>query len=63
MGPITLLEESCSDEVTKKATEITVRYSDVEKGVEVDVKHVVSGNVGIVRATAASDEEIGLFRI
>ena len=63
MGPITLLEESCSDEVTKKATEITVRYSDVEKGVEVDVKHVVSGNVGIVRATDASDEEIGLFRI
>ena len=63
MGPITLLEEKCPDKVINKAAEITVRYSDAKKGAEVDVKQVVAGNVSIVRATAASDEEIELFRI
>ena len=63
MGPITLLEAKCPDNVITKAAEITVRYSDAEKGVEVGVKQVVSGNVRIVRATAASDEKIELFRI
>ncbi|MCW4053948.1 MAG: asparagine synthase-related protein [Candidatus Bathyarchaeota archaeon] len=63
MGPITLLEERCSDEVTKKAAEITIRYSDVENGVEVDVKRVLAGNVAIIRSTTASDEEINLLRV
>ncbi len=63
MGPITLLEEKCPDTVMHKAAEITVRYSDAEKGAEVDVKQVVAENVRIVRAAAASDEEIELFRI
>ena len=63
MGPITLLEESCSDEVAKKAAEITIRYSDVENCVEVDVKLALSGNVAIIRSTAASDEEINRLRL
>jgi len=63
MGPITVLEEKCPDKVIHKAAEITVRYSDAEKGVKVDVKQVVPGNVMIVTATAASDEEIELLRI
>ena len=63
MGPITLLEKSCSTETVKKASEITVRYSDVEKGNEVDVRLQVRGNVSIIRSTAADDEEISLLRI
>jgi tRNA-specific 2-thiouridylase len=63
MGPITLLEKSCSTESVKKASEITVRYSDVEKGNEVDVRLQVRGNVSIIRSTAADDEEISLLRI
>ena len=63
MGPITLLDEKCPDTVIDKAAEITVRYSDAEAGVEVDVKQVVAGNVSNVKAAAASNEEIELFRI
>jgi len=63
MGPITLLDEKCPDTVIDKAAEITVRYSDAEAGVEVDVKQVGAGNVSNVKAAAASDEEIELFRI
>ncbi|HUU86213.1 MAG TPA: hypothetical protein VMX17_00500 [Candidatus Glassbacteria bacterium] len=63
MGPITLLEESCSDEVAKKAAEITIRYSDVKNCEEVDVKLALDGNVAIIRSTASSDEEINHFRV
>ena len=63
MGPITLLEESCSDEVTKKASEITVRYSDVEKGIAVDVRLELKGTGKIMRSTAAGDEEVRLLQI
>jgi len=63
MGPITLLEESCSDEVAKKAAEITIRYSDVKNCEEVDVKLALDGKVAIIRSTASSDEEINHFRV
>ena len=63
MGPITLLEKSCSDEVAKKAAEITIRYSDVKNCEEVDVKLALDGNVAIIRSTASSDEEINNFRV
>ena len=63
MGPITLLEKSCSDEVAKKAAEITIRYSDVKNCEEVDVKLALDGNVAIIRSTASSDEEINHFRV
>jgi len=63
MGPITVLEEKCPDEVVKKAAEITVRYSDVEKGIEVNVKQVDAENESIIRSTATRDEEIEFFRI
>lgn len=62
MGPITLLENGCPDKVVKKAAEITVRYSDAAEGVKVDVKHVAE-SVKTLTASAASDEEIELFRI
>jgi tRNA-specific 2-thiouridylase len=62
MGPITLLEEGCPDEVVEKAAEITVRYSDAPEGVEVDVKHVTE-EVKVLRASAASDDEIEHLRI
>jgi len=63
MGPITLLEENCSDKVTKKAAEITIRYSDVENCEEVNVQRALAGNVTIIRSTAASDEEINHLRV
>ena len=63
MGPITLLEENCSDEVIKKAAEITARYSDVDNCVEVDVKLGLAGNVAIIRSTVANDEEIKHLRV
>jgi tRNA U34 2-thiouridine synthase MnmA/TrmU len=64
MSPITLLEANCPDNVCDKAAKVTVRYSDAEKRSEVDVKKVLAGNVtAIIRATAASDEEIEQIRI
>jgi hypothetical protein len=62
MGPITLLEEGCPDEVVEKAAEITVRYSDAAEGVEVDVKYVAE-EVKILRASAANDDELEQLRI
>lgn len=62
MGPITVLEENCPEKVIEKAAEITVRYSDAPKGVEVDVKHVTE-TARIIRASAASDEKIEKLRI
>ena len=63
MGPITLIEKSCSDEVAKKAAEITIRYSDVKNCEEVDVKRTLVGNVAFIRSTAATDEEIERLRV
>lgn len=63
MGPITLVDESCSEEVIKKASEITIRYSDVEKGNEVDVKLQLNGKESIIRSTAMDDKEVRLLRI
>ena len=62
MGPITLLDENCPDKVIMKAAEITVRYSDVEKGIKVNVNHVAE-SVNTLTTKAASDEEIEPFRI
>lgn len=62
MGPITLLESGCPEKVVEKAAEITVRYSDAEEGVEVDVKYVAE-KVEILRASAVNDDEIELLRI
>jgi tRNA-specific 2-thiouridylase len=58
MGPITVIEDGCSDKVVEKAAEITVRYSDAADGIKVDVKHVVCENVTILKASAANDKEI-----
>jgi tRNA-specific 2-thiouridylase len=63
MGPITLLEEGCSDNVVEKAAEITIRYSDAVDGIEVDVKYVIGENVTILKACASNDEEIKPLRI
>lgn len=63
MGPITILEDGCPDKVVEKAAEITVRYSDAAKGVEVDVKHALAQNVTILKASAANDDEIKPLRI
>ena len=62
MGPITLLDENCPDKVIMKAAEITVRYSDVEKGINVNVNHVAE-SVNTLTTKAASDEKIEPFRI
>ena len=63
MGPVTLLEEGCSDEVTKRAAEITARYSDVEKCVDVDIKLVLDGNITIIRTAAANNKEVNQLRV
>jgi tRNA U34 2-thiouridine synthase MnmA/TrmU len=63
MGPITLLEENCSNEVAQKAVEVTIRYSDIKNGVECKVNRVLAGNVTIIRSIAATDEEIDLIRV
>lgn len=63
MGPITLLEEKCPEKIIHKAAEITARYSDIKKGIEVEVKLVSAGNIRILKSTAAIDEKIRLLRI
>jgi len=62
MGPITLLEEICSDSVIKKAAGITVRYSDA-KNCEVCLKYLHDGSVKIIRSAAISDKEINQLRV
>ena len=62
MGPITLLEESCSDAVVRKAAEITVRYSDVNN-CEASLEYSQNGFVTIIRSSAIKDEEMNQLRV
>lgn len=62
MGPITLLRGTASESVIKKAAEITVRYSDAPKDIEVDVNYVAEAEQ-IMKVCAAQDEQISLLRI
>ncbi|MCK5625591.1 hypothetical protein KAI11_01925, partial [Candidatus Bathyarchaeota archaeon] len=62
MGPITLLRGTASENVIKKAAEITVRYSDAPKNIEVDVKYVAEAEQ-IIKVCAAQAEQISLLRI
>ena len=62
MGPITLLRGTASENVIKKAAEITVRYSDAPKDIKVDVKYVAEAEQ-IIKVCAAQAEQISLLRI
>jgi len=62
MGPITLVRGTASENVIKKAAEITVRYSDAPKDLEVGVNYVVEAEQ-IMNVRAAQDEQISLLRI
>jgi len=63
MGPITLLEKKSPEKIIEKAAEITVRYSDVNESVEVNVTLVSPDDLRIIRSIAAIDEEILPLRI
>lgn len=62
MGPITVMDENCSDSIIKKAAQITVRYSDA-KIFEVRLKYLKNGKEKIISSSAISDEEIKQLRI
>ena len=62
MGPITVLRGTASENVIKMAAEITVRYSDAPKEIEVDVKYVTEAEQ-IMNVCAAQDEQISRLRI
>ena len=57
MSPITLLEVNNIDKVIEKAAEITVRYSDAPKNVEIKVR-CVGNTIKTVLARAAEDQDI-----
>ena len=61
MSPITLLKGKNSEKMIEKAAEITVRYSDAPKDVEVYVKYVAN-DTHTMRAHAAKKEDIEPFR-
>jgi len=63
VGPITLLEKKTPKKIIEKAAEITVRYSDVNESVEVNVALVSPGDLRTIRVVGAIDEEILPFRI
>lgn len=62
MGPITLVRGTVNENVVNKAAEITVRYSDAPKDVEVAVTYVAEAKQ-IMNVCASQDEEISLLRI
>ncbi len=62
MGPITLLKGTAIENVIKMAAEITVRYSDAPKDIEVAVKYVTEAEQ-IMNVCAAQDEQISRLRI
>ena len=62
MTPTVLLDGNNVDRVVEKAAQMTVRYSDAPKDIEVDVRYV-GKDVNIIKVRAARDEEIESLRI
>lgn len=62
MGPITLLAGDVGEEIVKRAAQITVRYSDALKDIEVEVRHTEK-MTKTLKAQAATDREINGWRI
>jgi hypothetical protein len=62
MSPITLIDGKNIENVTQKAAEITVRYSDAPKDFTVKVKVVHRGQ-HIIEARSIKDEAVEPFRV
>jgi hypothetical protein len=62
MSPITLIDGKNIENITQKAAEITVRYSDAPKDFTVKVKVVHRGQ-HIIEACSIKDEAVESFRV
>lgn len=61
-GPITLLRGNEDERIVGKASQITVRYSDAPKDVEVEVRYTAK-TTKTLKARAVTDREIERWRI
>ena len=63
MGPITILENNSSEDLNKKAAQITIRYSDAQGDVIIKVKIVDKKTTKLIQTFAANEKEIEPYRI